>query len=352
MGRISSAWYRKSKDTWYTWVNGRMLSLGVKGRNNKKAAVEALHKLLGGSPDGFRPELRAATTVRELAQKFLAAAQLRVRPTTLIWYERTARGVEEAFGNRPAEGLTPEDVNAWLIKKGWGQATRNHVAGVLKGIYRWGLQNELIKKDPMAKLIKARRVARGGEAVISPEDHKKLLEAATPAFRIVLELLFVSGARPSEIAAITAETFDAAAECIRLAEHKTSRYGHERVIYLTPEAVAILSAQKALYQTGPLLRGRRDTGWTKDSIVLAMRRTATRAGVKVTAYHYRHTFATDLLAAGVPDTIVAQLLGHSSVEMIHRVYGHLGQRARLLKDSLTRVRGKSPEPGEGNLEKP
>jgi integrase len=37
---------------------------------------------------------------------------------------------------------------------------------------------------------------------------------------------------------------------------------------------------------------------------------------------YRHTFATDALEQGVPDALVAELLGHASTAMIHRHYGH------------------------------
>ena len=66
-----------------------------------------------------------------------------------------------------------------------------------------------------------------------------------------------------------------------------------------------------------------------------------RAGLKAIAYGYRHTFATDALARGVPDAQVAELLGHSGTAMLHKHYSHLTARSQVLRDALGRVRGES-----------
>jgi len=44
---------------------------------------------------------------------------------------------------------------------------------------------------------------------------------------------------------------------------------------------------------------------------------------RITPYAMRHTFASNLLIAGVSDTKVARWLGHSDTRMVHRHYGHL-----------------------------
>lgn len=51
----------------------------------------------------------------------------------------------------------------------------------------------------------------------------------------------------------------------------------------------------------------------------------------VTAYSYRHTFATDSLIAGVDIVQVAELLNHSDIAMVSKVYGHLGQFGEPLR---------------------
>jgi len=58
---------------------------------------------------------------------------------------------------------------------------------------------------------------------------------------------------------------------------------------------------------------------------------------------YRHTFATDVLDRNVWDAHVAELLGHASTAMIHRHYGHLAAKAKVLRASLDQVRGQKEE---------
>ena len=58
----------------------------------------------------------------------------------------------------------------------------------------------------------------------------------------------------------------------------------------------------------------------------------------VSPYGYRHSFATDALANGVPDAHVAELLGHSGTAMLHKHYAHLGAKARVLREALEVVR--------------
>jgi integrase len=68
-----------------------------------------------------------------------------------------------------------------------------------------------------------------------------------------------------------------------------------------------------------------------------------KAGLKAIAYGYRHGFATDALANGVPDAQVAELLGHSGTAMLHKHYSHLTARSQVLREALGKVRGQKDE---------
>jgi integrase len=193
--------------------------------------------------------------------------------------------------------------------------------------------------NPLLGVCKPPKVSRGMEALLSREEYARILDAATPPFRIFLRVLYASGARPGEVAAITAENLDADAGLVRLADHKTAYKGFRRVIYLTPEAVALLLSERERCRSGPLLRNNRGEAWTENAIGIAMRRTRARAGIPhAIAYGLRHSFATDALANGVPDAQVAELLGHSGTAMLHKHYAHLGAKAKALRDALSRVR--------------
>lgn len=57
----------------------------------------------------------------------------------------------------------------------------------------------------------------------------------------------------------------------------------------------------------------------------------------VVAYAYRHSFATSALERGVGVAQVAELLGHTSTDMVMRVYGHLDQRVRYMREQAERA---------------
>jgi integrase len=142
-----------------------------------------------------------------------------------------------------------------------------------------------------------------------------------------------------EATAIMAENFDAANGTMRLRQYKTAHKGKSRVLYLPPEITALLSKLAKRYPQGPLLRTCWGNAWEKSKLVRDMISLRKRAGVPhATLYGFRHSFATQALASGVPDAQVAALLGHSGTAMLHKHYSHLGARAQVLREALSKVR--------------
>jgi integrase len=137
---------------------------------------------------------------------------------------------------------------------------------------------------------------------------------------------------------MSAENFNAEAGCVVLHEHKTDGTGKPRIIFLNTEVCELLKEQTKLFPTGALLRSNKGKAWTQRNITQAMRRLKRKAKVNAIAYGYRHSFATDALANGVPDATVAALLGHSSTAMLHKHYSHLTARADVLRKAASMVR--------------
>jgi integrase/recombinase XerC len=337
MARPQKPWFRKSKDTWYATVNGKKVSLGVKGRENRRAAYEAWHRLAGESNEADKP--KPASSVRAVIDAFLADAESRTKEKTMRIYRYFLLPFADAHGEGRADALRPTLVEAYSRKPVWKPQTRYGFLTTLVTAIRWAQRAGMTDCNPLLGVRKPPKASRGMEAILTPEQYAQLLDAATPPFRLFLKVLHATGARPGEVAAITAENFDANAGQVRLADHKTANKGFRRTIYLTPEAVALLVRQRASYPTGLLLRNSRGEAWTANAIGLAMQRTRKRAGLPhAIAYGLRHTFATDALANGVPDAQVAELLGHSGTVTLHKHYAHLGAKAKVLHDALGRVR--------------
>jgi integrase len=281
-----------------------------------------------------------ATTVREAAKAFLADAGGRLRPNTLVWYRRVVGGLADAFGPERVDGVTHGRLGTWLARQAWGDTSKAHALGVLSVFFRWAEREGLATGNPAGRIRKPQARSRGAEAVIPGDTHDRLLAHASGGFRQLLVLLRETGARPCELARLTAADLDLPNGVARLADHKTAgKTRRPRLIFLTPEAAAVLGQLAEAHPDGPVLRNRNGVGWTKDAICGAFDRVGKRAGVRVTAYGYRHTFATRALAAGVPDAHVAALLGHTSTTMLHRHYSHLTHQAQSMRAALDRMRG-------------
>ena len=330
-GRPAQPWFHAAKNTWYVWNGDRKVSLGVRGEDNKAEARNAWHRLMANGRT--TPEAKAeAPTVAEVVKDFLADAEARLKPATVRGYRHFLDPFAKTHGNLRADRLTPAVAEAYARKPEWSNSTRHDFLSVLAIAFKWA-------KYPIIGLRKPPMVSRGDKGLVGDEAHARLYEAAPPYFKPFLKLLHLTGARPGEVAAITAENLDVANAVVRLREHKTARHGKNRTIFLCPEAVAVLNEQRARYGSGHLLRNRLGLPYTKNAIVHMTASLRKRAGVSgATAYGYRHAFATDALANGVPDAQVAELLGHSGTVILHRHYSHLTARSQVLRQALGWVR--------------
>jgi integrase/recombinase XerC len=345
MGRPSKPWFRKSKNTWYVTIEGRKISLNIKGKENKAEAWKAWHRLMAND----RPQQeskREVPTVATLVQAFLADAEGRLKPSTFQTYRCLLSPFTHIYGNLQANQVTPDLATAYTRNRSrpWSQNTRRDFLAVLSTAFRWAERTGLLPMNPLRWLRKPPIESRGSKALLRPEDHARLLEAAPDYFQPFLSLLYLTGARPGEIAAITAENFHEAAGVVILRDHKTARHGKVRILFLCPAAAQLLRQLKVRYGAGHLLRNRLGQPWTTNAVVHMMVRLRRKTGIPVTAYSYRHTYATMALTKGVPDAQVAALLGHSSTTMLHRHYAHLTAQAQLLRAVAAQVWGPVTSP--------
>jgi integrase len=337
-GRPAQPWFYAAKNTWYVWDGDKKVSLGVRGEANKAEALKAWHRLIAnGKP---MPEAKAeAPTVAEVVKEFLADAEARLKPATLRGYRDFLEPFSKHLGKVKADRITPAQAEAYARKPGWSNSTRHDFLSALAVAFRWAEQTQRLAGNPLRHLRKPPMESRGDKALVSNKAHTRLMKKAPVYFKPFLTLLYLTGARPGEVAAITAENFDEGNALVRLKEHKTARHGKSRTIFLCPEAVALLREQRAEYGSGHLLRNRLGLPYTKNAVVHMMASLRKKAGVKgATAYGYRHAWATAALAKGVPDAQVAALMGHSGTAMLHRHYSHLTAQGQALREALVKVR--------------
>jgi integrase len=146
--------------------------------------------------------------------------------------------------------------------------------------------------------------------------------AQEPDFQNLVLAALQTGCRLSELARLRVRDFVPSEQTIYVEKSKS---GKPRHVFLAEEADQFFKRLTINRSPDAALLMRNDgTGWSKDAVKKPMRRSCKKAGIRRLGFHQlRHSFATRLLVAGVSMKIVAQLLGHSSVRMLEKHYGHL-----------------------------
>ena len=152
---------------------------------------------------------------------------------------------------------------------------------------------------------------------------------------LVLELLFSTGIRVSELCRLTPDAFQLTNSSLRLLIHGKGR--KERALQIaTPEIVSLAQRYlevfgSAIQQQNHILLNLRKRPLTPQGVRLLIARRLEDAAVNshITPHMFRHTFATALLDAGVDIRYIQTLLGHSSISTTE-IYTHVATAQQSL----------------------
>ena len=187
---------------------------------------------------------------------------------------------------------------------------------------------ELAKQEPrQVSFLEGYDLAAFLQAPLSIKNSSKLVRLRD---RAILELLFSTGLRVSELARLRINDIN-----LKKVEFTVRGKGSKlRLVFLSDDAkAAIKTYLEARQDTEPFLfvshgKINKETnpiyGLTPRSIERLVEKYALAAGItkKVTPHTLRHSFATDLLIGGADIRSVQQLLGHASITTT-QVYTHV-----------------------------
>ncbi|MDP3727677.1 MAG: tyrosine-type recombinase/integrase [bacterium] len=163
--------------------------------------------------------------------------------------------------------------------------------------------------------------------------------------RAMLELLFSTGLRVSELVSLNRDSID-----LKKNEFSVRGKGDKiRVVFVSDDAQAALRrylGKRSDVDEALFVRLRKGSGSTGDlrltarSVERLVRKYAAAAGItkKVTPHGLRHAFATDLLQSGADLRSVQMLLGHAQITTT-QIYTHFTDKG--LRDIHRKFHGKS-----------
>lgn len=218
--------------------------------------------------------------------------------------------------------------------KTMSKKTQNYYLIALRAFLKY-LVKQGVKSLP-AEAIELAKVPERTIDLITPTELSRLLHATDGTDvkslrdKAILELLFSTGLRVSELCSLTQD--------VDMSQDEFSirgKGGKVRVVFISDEARSAVLAyvkqrkdmEDALFvKVGDEGRGRKgkDNGLTRRSIERIVKHYAIKAGIskKVTPHVIRHCFATDLLSNGADIRSVQMMLGHANIATT-QVYTHV-----------------------------
>jgi integrase/recombinase XerD len=274
----------------------------------------------------------------ELAtQSFLNHLQIEkgLAKNTISAYRRDLTKFGLFLNGQNLSSITPADITKFevaLRREKLSVGTINRIDSTLRSLFKH-LQIEHGLTDPTLELVTGKNVRRLPKA-ISVDQMSAIITASyrqsepiTSRDRAIVEVLYASGARVSELISIdVADLVSKDVEGENLTTLKLrGKGGKERIVPLGSFAKSAIEdylvrvrpglIEKAARSSNALFLNSRGSRISRQSIWQIVLDATKAAGIKqeVSPHTFRHSYATHLLDGGADIRVVQELLGHSSV---------------------------------------
>jgi integrase/recombinase XerC len=256
----------------------------------------------------------------------------------------------------PAGRVTHREMRSYIAslhRRGLSPASVERKLSALKHYYRFLAREEGHEENPAAMIpgpAKATRLP----GFLSVDEIYRLCETASGSDfpsrrdRAIIELLYSTGMRVSELCSLGVGDMDSGGETIQV----LGKGGKERLVVVGSYARTalerylaargrLLSAKERLSSSGPMFVNQRGGRLTERSVRRILDKRRTEAGIpgKVTPHTLRHSFASHLLAGGADLRSIQEMLGHESLSTTQK-YTHvdIGQLTKTYDKAHPRSR--------------
>lgn len=225
-----------------------------------------------------------------------------------------------------------EDLERYLkYIKNLESTTVAHKITSIKSYFNYNIKRGIVSVNPADKVSRPKLTKHLPEYLTEEEVGKLLdVEVKSPydyRNKTILELLYSSGIRISELVNIKTPNYDSE-ECLIRIMGKGSK---ERIVPLGDYAVNIMNDYMNNYRplinkkhTDYVFVNNRGDKISRQFIFKVIKKEALKKGIKkdISPHTLRHTFATHLLKNGADLRIIQELLGHENISTT-QIYTHV-----------------------------
>lgn len=331
---------RKLRNSW--WVDFRWKSVRYRKRSpvntRAGASLYELHMreriVRGESPEASstRPVQTRATSMNfaDFAEQWFATyVVVNNKPSE----QRKRRNVLRAhlvpwFGNLELGRISTRGVEEFKLdqlRRNLARKTVNNHLAILARCLRSAMQWGHTEQMPTIQLL---RVGAPPFKVLTKRESCLLFrDNSEPMWNLMIRIALRTGLRRGELMALDWTDIDL--------QHNrlTVRHAASAGVITSPKTFQVRTIPLASDIAEELTRSAKVSGFVftspsgqlcrEGTVEVAIRRICDRLGIQRIGWHaLRHTFATDLAAAGVPLHVVKELLGHATITMTMR-YAHV-----------------------------
>lgn len=285
-------------------------------------------------------------TANEYIDLFLDAIWLEdgLSKNTLSAYKQDLNAFNNWLSKNPPSDIiqaSTSQIQAWLAAEfdHTKASTANRRLATLRRFYLWCLKSNFNSADPCWGIRSAKQAARFPKTISEDQVESLLLAPNTGTHkglrdRAMLETLYATGLRVSELVNLTSQSVSLSDGVIRV---DMGKGGKDRLVPLGEESVYWL--QQYLIESRPSILGERNcdalfvtaraASMTRQAFWLMIKKYAKQADIHtpLSPHVLRHAFATHLINHGADLRVVQMLLGHADISTT-QIYTHVA-RERL-----------------------
>ena len=216
---------------------------------------------------------------------------------------------------KPVNSITTTDLRMFIAShKTHKNSSINTITNILKGFFKFLVDEEIIAKDPSRKLSLIKIPKRLRKSMTIEELEKMRIACKTPRERALIEFLFSTGCRISEVSNCNINDINFYDNTIRV----VGKGNKERIVCFNDKSKLYIKEylelrednNPALFISDRKPFGRMGTR----GLELIVSKVANRTNMdkKVFPHLFRHTMATLSLQSGANITTIQHLLGHTT----------------------------------------
>lgn len=252
------------------------------------------------------------------------------------------------FKDLSISDIKTSDIKLWLldIEDVGGKSKRIYIS-VLKGIFDEALYDELIEKNPVSRI----RPPKMDKPPIHPFTSQEVIDIIQSAhmdnYRNYLNIAFFTGMRSGEIIGLKKEDIDLKNKMLkvrrtrsRFGESEPKTRGSNRDIPILDSLLPLIEDLYNSHDHDYLFKTQYNEPYRDTNVFVDRYWKPSLKSLNIPyrrPYNTRHTYATNMLYRNLVTPVeLAQLLGHSSTQMVFDVYvSYLDQNYKAFDRSIS-----------------